>query len=325
MSENFRWGILGTGGIARAFAKDLTFTSGHEVSAVGSRSLDKASNFSKEYGGSAYGSYEELVASDVDAIYVATPHPMHEPNTLLALSAGKTVLCEKPFAVNAAQSARMISLAKQKNLLLVEAMWSRFLPHYRLIRQLLAAGELGEIISISADHGQFLPLPKHYRLHAPELAGGALLDLGVYPISLAHFILGKPNEIQVTAELTDTGVDGHCSIFLDYPSGAVANLSCTMLVKTPCVAEIIGSKARIEIDSTFYNPASMRLIKTNGEVFNYPKNYEGHGLREQAIEFAKLYRAGARESDLITHQDSQEIMEIMDQIRSEIGVKYPFE
>ncbi|NDF93535.1 MAG: gfo/Idh/MocA family oxidoreductase, partial [Actinobacteria bacterium] len=119
-------------------------------------------------GGSAYGSYEELVASDVDAIYVATPHPMHEPNTLLALNADKAVLCEKPFAVNAAQSSRMIALAKQKGLLLVEAMWSRFLPHYRVIRQLIAEGQLGEIISISADHGQFLPLPKHYRLHAPE-------------------------------------------------------------------------------------------------------------------------------------------------------------
>jgi len=325
MSENFRWGILGTGGIARAFAKDLTFSSGHEVSAVGSRSLDKALDFSKEYGGVAYGSYKELVASDVDAIYVATPHPMHEPNTLLALSAGKAVLCEKPFAVNAAQSARMISLAKQKNLLLVEAMWSRFLPHYRLIRQLLAAGELGEIISISADHGQFLPIDRHFKIHDLEFAGGSLLDLGVYPISLAHFILGKPSEIQVTAELTDTGVDGHCSIFFDYPSGVVANLSSTMLIDTPCVAEIIGSKARIEIDSTFYAPSSMRLIKTNGEVIQYPRNYDGRGLREQAIEFAKLYRTGAKESDLITHQDSQEVMEIMDQIRSEIDVKYPFE
>jgi predicted dehydrogenase len=325
MSENFRWGIIGTGGIARAFAKDLTFTSGHEVSAVGSRFLDKAVDFSKEHGGSAYGSYEELVASDVDAIYIATPHPMHEPNTLLALNAGKAVLCEKPFAVNAAQSARMIALAKQKELLLVEAMWSRFLPHYQLIRHLLADGELGEIISISADHGQFLPIDRHYKIHDPEFAGGSLLDLGVYPISLAHFILGKPTEIQVTAELTDTGVDSHCSIFFDYPSGAVANLSSTMLIKTPCVAEIIGSKARIEIDSTFYAPSSMRLVKNNREVIEFPSNYQGQGLREQAIEFAKLFRAGAKESDLITHQDSQEIMEIMDQIRSEIGVKYPFE
>ncbi len=325
MSANFRWGILGTGAIARSFAKDLTFTSGHEVGAVGSRTLDKALDFSKVHGGAAYGSYEELVASDVDAIYVATPHPMHEPNTLLALNSGKAVLCEKPFAVNAAQSARMIALAKQKNLLLVEAMWSRFLPHYRVIRQLLAAGELGEIISISADHGQFLPIDRHYKIHDLDFAGGSLLDLGVYPISLAHFILGKPSEIQVTAELTDTGVDGHCSIFFDYPNGAVANLSSTILVETPCVAEIIGSKARIEIDSTFYAPSRMRLIKTNGEVIEYPRDYDGRGLREQAIEFCKLYRTGAKESDLITHRDSQEVMEIMDQIRSEIGVKYPFE
>lgn len=325
MSETFRWGIIGTGGIAEAFAIDLKSTTGHQISAIGSRSLEKAQVFAEKFGGRPLGSYEELVASDINGVYIATPHPMHEPNTLLALRAGKAVLCEKPFAVNSKQSAAMIKEAESKNLLLVEAMWSRFLPHYRRIKELIEQGALGEIISITADHGQYLPLPKHYRLYAPDLAGGSLLDLGIYPISLAHLVLGRPSQILATASFTDTGVDSQCSMLFKYPNGAIANLTSTLLVKTPCRAVIVGTQARIEIEPTFYRPTSMKVIKNSGEVIDFENNYQGHGFREQAIEFAKLFRAGAKESDLMTHSDTQEIMESMDQVRQIIGVKYPFE
>ena len=323
--SDLRWGLIGTGGIARAFARDLTRTSGHTIAAVGSRTLAKATEFAQQSGGIPYGSYEELVAADIDAVYVATPHPMHAPNTILALNHGKPVLCEKPFAVNSRESASMISAARSNQLLLVEAMWSRFLPHYRKLRELVEEGELGEIISISADHGQNLPLPKYYRLHAPELAGGALLDLGIYPISFAYYLLGKPQSVVVKAEFTPTGVDSQTSMIFRYDTGAHANLTTTLLAKTPCTATVVGTKGTIFIDGDFYTPTSMRLKKVDGSVVEFPKQYEGHGLREQAIEFAALLQAGKNESDLMSLDDTQSIMETMDEIRAQVELYYPFE
>lgn len=323
--NNLRWGLIGTGGIARAFARDLTRTTGHTVAAVGSRSIEKAHEFSNQYGGTPYGSYEELVASDIDAVYVATPHPMHAPNTILALEHGKPVLCEKPFAVNARESSSMIATARNKDLLLVEAMWSRFLPHYRKLRELIQQGELGDIISIAADHGQNLPMPKYYRLHAPELAGGALLDLGIYPISFAYYLLGKPQSVIAKAEFTPSGVDSQTSMIFRYDTGAHANLTTTLLAKTPCTATVVGTKGTIFIDGDFYTPTSMRLKKIDGTTVEFPKQYEGHGLREQALEFASLLKDGKKESELMSHADTQSIMETMDEIRSQIDLYYPFE
>lgn len=323
--SDMRWGIIGTGGIARAFARDLERTSGQRVVAVGSRSEEKAEIFAKEFECQPHASYESLVKSDVDAVYVATPHPMHAPNTILALRHGKPVLCEKPFAVNARESASMIAEAEKSNLLLVEAMWSRFLPHYRKIREMIVAGDFGEIISVSADHGQNLPFPKYYRLHAPELAGGALLDLGIYPISFAYFVLGKPQSVVAKGEFTESGVDSQTSMILRYDSGAHANLTTTLLVKSPCTATIVGTKGTLFIDGDFYTPTSMRFKKVSGEIIEIPKTYEGHGLREQAIEFASLLRSGKKESDLMSLSDTQSIMETMDEIRSQINLFYPFE
>lgn len=322
---DLRWGLIGTGGIARAFARDLARTSGQIVAAVGSRSLEKAKEFTNAHGGTPCGSYEELVTSDIDAVYVATPHPMHAPNTILALNHGKPVLCEKPFAVNARESAAMITAARHNNLLLVEAMWSRFLPHYRRVRELVKQGDIGEIISIAADHGQNLPLPKYYRLHAPELAGGALLDLGIYPISFAYYLLGKPQSVVAKAEFTPTGVDSQTSMIFRYESGAHANLTTTLLAKTPCTATVVGTLGTIFIDGDFYTPTSMRLKKIDGTIVEFPREYEGHGLREQAIEFASLLKADKKESDLMSHADTQSIMETMDELRAQIDLYYPFE
>lgn len=320
-----RWGLIGTGSIARAFAKDLAKAPGHTIAAVGSRRLDTAESFASEFGAMAFGSYEELVQADLDAVYVATPHPMHAENTMLALNNGKPVLCEKPFAVNATQSAAMIATARDKNLLLVEAMWSRFLPHYRVIKTLIEDDELGEIISFTADHGQPLPLPKYYRLHAPELAGGALLDLGIYPISLSYLVLGKPRGITAKANFTSTGVDAHTSMIFEYEGSAQSVLTTNLLVRTPCTATIVGSKATLFIEGNFYTPTSMLLKRTDGTTQHFAKQYEGHGLREQAIEFGRLLSEGKKESDLMTLADTQSIMETMDEVRRQIGLRYPFE
>lgn len=324
--SNFSWGILGPGGIAQAFAKDLTFTDGHTIGAVGSRSLANAQHFANTFGGTAYGSYEELVAdSSIDAIYVATPHPAHHDNVILALNAGKPVLCEKPFAVNAQQAQAMVDAAAKNKVALMEAMWARFLPHYAKVREIVASGVLGPILSIHADHGQRLADQGIARLVDPQLAGGALLDLGIYPISFAHMILGNPTSITSKAVMTDRGVDAQTSMIFSYDNGAQAVLTTTMIEQTPCRALVAGLHGWLEIDRTFYNPASMRVILNDGSVTEYPSAYVGHGLREQAESFKQIVQSGAVESKVLTWKDTVDIMKSMDTVRSQIGLKYPFE
>jgi len=324
--STFKWGILGPGGIARAFAKDLQLLDGHEVAAVGSRTLSNAQEFAKSFGGTAYGSYEELVADPtVDAIYVATPHPSHKDNVISALNAGKPALCEKPFAVNAHEAREMVAAAERNGVALMEAMWARFLPHYAHVREIIASGVLGQILTVQADHGQRLADRNIPRLIEPYLAGGALLDLGIYPVSFAHMILGNPTKITASAVLTDKGVDAQTSMIFDYGDGAQAILTTTMIEQTPCRAVVAGVNGWLEIDRTFYNPTSMRVVLFDGSVTQYPHTYTGHGLREQAEAFKKLVQSGKNQSEILTWKDTVDIMGTLDAVRSQIGLRYPFE
>ena len=324
--SNFKWGILGPGGIARAFAKDLQLLEGHEVAAVGSRTLSNAQEFAKTFGGTAYGSYEELVADPtVDAIYVATPHPSHKENVIAALNAGKPVLCEKPFAVNAHEAREMVAAAEKNGVALMEAMWARFLPHYADVREIIASGVLGQILTVQADHGQRLADRNIPRLVEPSLAGGALLDLGIYPVSFAHMILGNPAKITASAVLTEKGVDAQTSMIFDYADGAQAILTTTMIEQTPCRAVVAGVNGWLEIDRTFYNPTSMRVVLFDGSVTQYPHTYTGHGLREQAEVFKQLVQSGKNQSEILTWKDTVDIMGTLDAVRSQIGLRYPFE
>ena len=325
-SEKFSWGICGPGGIARAFAQDLTLMQGHTIGAVGSRSLENAQKFATTFGGTAYGSYEELVADPtIDAIYVATPHPAHHDNVILALNAGKPVLCEKPFSVNAVQAQSMIDAAARNGVALMEAMWARFLPHYAKVREIVDSGVLGPILSIHADHGQRLADQGIARLIEPALAGGALLDLGIYPVSFAHMILGTPAQITSTAVMTDRGVDAQTSMIFTYQDGAQAVLTTTMIEQTPCRAVVAGLNGWLEIDRTFYNPAAMRVVLNDGTTTEYPNTYKGHGLREQAEVFRQLVKSGKLESEILTWKATVEIMTTLDTVREQIGLKYPFE
>lgn len=325
MSE-FRWGIIGTGGIAKAFAEDLGRLDGHVVVAVGSRNIASAKEFSARFTDAVpFGSYEELVAADVDAVYIATPHPMHYENALLAMRAGKPVLCEKAFTVNAKEARALVAYSQENRIPLMEAMWSRFLPHLQQIKEIVSKGVLGEITNITADHGQFIPYERAPRLWEPELGGGALLDLGIYPLTLAHLILGSPTSIHAQATLTEKKVDLNTSIILRYANGAHALLSCTMASRGSVGATIVGDKGRIEIDGPFYAPTSFKVITRDGDITEYPKRYEGLGLREEAREFARVVRSNEIESPLMTHQMSIELMEIMDSIRAQVGVTYPGE
>jgi predicted dehydrogenase len=327
MSTDFRWGILASGGIAQAFARDLSYFNNHIVAAVGSRSQESADAFAAEFPGClAYGSYEDLVNDpSLDAIYVATPHPYHVSNTVLALNAGKPVLCEKPFTINTKEAREMKAAADANGVALMEAMWARFLPHMHEVREIVASGVLGDIWAVEADHGQRLSDYANPRHWEPSLGGGALLDLGIYPISFAHMVLGKPDSITSSATFTDKGVDASSTAIFNYKSGAQAILTSNMMVSTPCRATICGTLGKIEIDRTFYNPASMRVIMHDGTTTEYPNDYKGHGLREQAKEFERVVRSGEMSSPLLTPDESIEIMGSLDEIRRQIGLIYPSE
>jgi predicted dehydrogenase len=312
-----RWGILGTGGIARSFATDLRLTDSGVAVAVGSRSLESADRFADEFGiASRHGGYEELVADpDVDVIYVATPHPLHYDNAILALLAGKHVLVEKPFTMNAAQAREIAAVAREHGLFAMEAMWTRFLPHTAVVRDWLAQGVLGDIVTVTADHGQWFPEDANFRLFAPELGGGALLDLGIYPVSFASMVLGRPSRILSMSDPAFTGVDAQTSMLFGYDSGAQSVLTCTLRAKSATRAAIVGTDARIEIEGNFYAPVSVTLIPRSGaDPTRVESVHEGRGLRHQADEVARRLAAGDRESPLMPLDETVSIMETMDTV-----------
>ena len=316
MSEPLRWGVIGAGGIAAVFAADLELTDSGRVVAVGSRDLARAESFADRFAiPNRHGSYEALVADgDVDAVYVATPHPMHRAYAELALRAGKPVLLEKPFTVTAAQARELVALARERGLFLMEAMWTRFLPHVARIRELLAEGALGEIVTVIADHGQWFAEDREHRLFAPELAGGALLDLGVYPVAFASMVLGQPTGILSMVTPAFTGVDGQTSMLLGYASGAHAVLTCTLAAKSPTRAAIVGTRARIEVEGDFYAPSRFTLTSRDGEQVSFDGSREGRGLRFEADEVARCLREGLLESPLMPLDESVAIMETMEAV-----------
>jgi predicted dehydrogenase len=316
MAEPLGWGLIGTGGIAETFAADLMFTDSGRAAAVGSRHMDSANRFADGFNiPNRHASYEALVAdADVDVVYVATPHPMHHGCALLALRAGKPVLVEKPFTMNAAEAEELVATARAEGLFLMEAMWTRFLPHIAEIRRLVAEGALGDIVTVTADHGQWFPQDPEFRLFAPALGGGALLDLGVYPVSFASMLLGKPDRIVTLIDPAFTGVDGQTSMLFGYASGAQAILTCTLSAKSPTRGAIVGTNARIEIDGDFYAPTSFTLISRTGERTDFDAPHEGRGLWHQADEVARCVREGLLESPLMPLDESVSIMQTMDAV-----------
>jgi len=320
-----RWGLMATGGIARTFAQDLAHVPDASLAAVGSRSQSSADAFGDEFDvPSRHGSYEALVADpSVDAVYVSPPHPFHRDATLLALRAGKAVLCEKPFAMDHAEAAEMVDVARSSGTLLVEAMWTRFLPTMVRVREILAAGTLGELVYVTAEHGQwFAPDPSH-RLFAPALGGGALLDLGVYPVSFAHMVLGTPSRITAVGERAFTGVDRTTSAILQYESGAHAVITTSLSAASNNPAVIYGSEARLELDGWFYTPTSFRVVSRAGEVLeSYQPPAGGRGMEHAAIEVGRCLRDGLTESPLMPLDETLAVMATLDEIRRQIGLDY---
>jgi predicted dehydrogenase len=301
-SDTIGWGIIGTGHIASTFARDLQLLDDARLVAVGSRSRSTAEDFADRFTvPHRHPSYADLVADpDVDVVYVSTPHPGHHDAALLAIEAGKAVLVEKPFTLNGSEAMSLVTAARSRGTFLMEAMWTRFLPHMLRIRELLTAGTLGEIRTVTADHGQrFIPPDPTSRLYDPALGGGALLDLGIYPVSFASYVLGTPSRVTAVSDPTTTGVDAQTSILMQYDGGAHAVLTTTLGAATPNVATISGTAGRIEIDRVWYQPTSFTLTTQNGAVERFEKPRIGQGLRHQAAEVGRCLRDGRLESDLM--------------------------
>lgn len=325
-----RWGVLAPGGIARSFAAALRRGTGQEIVAVGSRSAQRAAAFAEEFGvPSAYGSYEELLDDPrVDIVYVASPHSEHHHQTRLALDAGKPALVEKAFTRNAGEARDLADRARSRGLLLVEAMWSRFLPHYDVIGQAVAGGLIGEVTTLFAEHGQRLHPDGPARLADPDLAGGALLDLGVYPISFASFVLGPFASVTATGTLTDRGVDAQEAVTVTSGTGALGVLHASMLARSDCAASIVGTDGRLDVGGTFYMPTWVRLHDRDGAVldrYDHGGDTAHEGLRHEAAEAARCLVAGVTEAPLLPLDETVRVMEAMDTVRAQLGVRYPGE
>lgn len=321
-----RWGVLGPGKISYRFVRETLAHTTQLVTAVGSRNLGRAQAFAHEFGiEAAYGSYESLLADDdVDIVYIATPHSEHLANAILALEAGKHALVEKPITRNEAEAREVFAAARAAGRFAMEAMWSRFLPHMIELKAAVDRGELGDVVGLWADHGQMLNFSPEHRLLNPSLAGGALLDLGVYPMSFAHLMLGVPDEVTAVGQLTATGVDGHVSVVLAYGERTQAVVDTTLWAPTPCTAWIAGEKGRVELDRTFYAPTQFRLTRLDGTSWRYDGRVPG-GFQYQVAEAARRAWAGSLESELRTWQDTLDVMRLMDEVRAQIGVVYPGE
>ena len=323
--KNVRWGILGTGGIAATFAADLPLVPGAELAAVGSRTSAAAAGFAERHGfARSHGSWAELAADpEVDVIYVATPHAFHLDAALACLAGGKAVLCEKPMTLDQASSEQLVREARTRNLFLMEAMWMRCNPAVRRIVELVADGALGEVTNVQADFGLQGPFDATHRLRDPALGGGALLDLGVYPLNLAHLILGAPATVHGWARLTPEGVDDNTGMLLGYESGAVATLTCSLVGETRNAASITGTLGRIDLPQGFFVPRSFVLHRVGAEPEEITYPFEGSGYQYEAAEVQRCLAEGVLESPLMPHATTLELMRQMDAIRGQVGVVYP--
>lgn len=327
MTDRIGWGILATGLIADLFTRDLQ-AAGLRVAAVGSRDASRAAEFAGRFGiPAAHGSLEELVTDPtVDIVYVATPHPFHVQGALAAVEAGKHVLVEKAFTLNADEAGRVIEAGERAGRLVLEAMWTRFLPHMVEIRALLADGAIGEPAALVADHMQSLPSDPAHRLNAPGLGGGALLDLGVYPVSFAVDLFGEPTEVQAVSTPASTGVDRRISGVLLHGAGQHTAFTAASDLPGPNHASVVGTTGSIEIDPVWYAPTAYTVLDADRRVVRRSRPaVSGRGMQYQALEAERLIREGALGSRLMSPEGSLAVMRTLDALRGRIGLTYPQE
>jgi predicted dehydrogenase len=325
--EKIRWGILGCGKIAVKFAQDLKLVEGAELRAVASRDGDRARAFAAEHGAKeALDNYLDLAQhAEVDVIYIATPHSHHHEHSLLCLNRGKAVLCEKAFAINSRQAREMVETAKAKNVFLMEAFWTKFLPHYQLVMGMIRKGELGEIKSLLVNFGFNVGPHPAQRVFDPELGGGTVLDIGIYNVFLALSVLGKPDGIEAIMTPAPTGIDEQCAITFTYANGAIAQLFSSFTSDMSTEADINGSAGRIRLTTRFYEPATT-VEYYPGRVDTrqvLPVHREsGWGYQYQARHVQDCLQKGLIESPVMSHADSLQLMETLDAIREKAGIRY---
>jgi dihydrodiol dehydrogenase / D-xylose 1-dehydrogenase (NADP) len=320
------WGFIGAGSIANRFIKGLVQVPDAYLAAVASRSYDRAKSFADKYGAKVYASVEEMIQDEsVDVVYVGTPHTIHRENTLIALNMGKPVLCEKPMAPNAKLVSDMVKTAREKKVYLMEAMWTRFFPVMKKVRSWLDDGIIGKVNLVTADFGYSEPEDPSSILFDPNYAGGSLLDVGIYPIAFAFMVFGKkPNRITGLADMTSTGVDASMACTLGFEGGGIASLYSATNAETPQVAYIMGDKGRIEIPS-FWCPKEANLYIGNKLVESFRSDHEGEGYQFEVMAVQEDIRAGRLENQLMPLDESIAIAEIMDTLRKQWGLAYPFE
>ncbi len=363
--NTIRWGILGTGTIAKQFAQGLQLLPDAQLLAIGSRSNYTADEFAKQFSvPRSYASYEELASDDdIDVVYIATPHIKHKENCILCLNAGKAVLCEKPFTINAEEAQEVIDLARQKQLFCMEAMWMRFMPLMVRLQDVIRQKEIGDICMINASMGMRVAFDPNHRAFNPELAGGALLDLGVYPLSFTFQLLGAPSSIVSQPKMSSTGVDEQAAIILDYEAGPLASITTSLRTDNPNDAFIMGTEGQIHVHGPLYRPQAFSITKypvpltvpnaTSGivsqlkqieflrKVYRRLRDYSatltgksgrtisaptsGNGYHYEAAEVMRCLRAGERESRVMPLDETLQIMATMDTIRGQWNLKFPQE
>lgn len=328
--ERVRWGVLATGGIAATFAADLNRMPDAELVAVASRTPSAAKSFAERFGiPRAYGDWDSLAADeDVDVVYVATPHSAHRVAAGLCLEGGRAVLCEKAFTMNAREARELVGLARERGTFLMEAMWTYCHPLIRRMKTLVEDGAIGEVHTVQADFAIAGPTDPKHRLRDPHQGGGALLDLGVYPVSFAHLFLGEPTGVQAHSVLTDDGVDLRTGMVLSWDSGAQAMLYCALDTPTAVRAVVAGSRGRIEIPDGFFHPDRFVLYRPGAEPEEFlpgPADGPRDSYQHEAAEVMRCLRAGLTESPVVPLDGSLAVMRTLDAVRERVGVRYPDE
>ncbi|MFC9846209.1 Gfo/Idh/MocA family protein [Streptomyces sp. NPDC060223] len=328
--DRVRWGILATGGIAAAFTADLVDLPDAEVVAVASRTDASAKAFAERFGiPRAYGDWASLAEdADVDVVYVATPHSAHRAAAGLCLEAGRHVLCEKAFTLNSREAEELVALARRHDRFLMEAMWTYCNPLIRRLKALVEDGAVGEVRTVQADFGISGPFPPSHRLRDPAQGGGALLDLGVYPVSFAQLLLGEPSDVVARAVLSDEGIDLQTGAVLSFESGALATVHCSLTGGTPTAASITGSEGRIDVPDGFFFADRFVLHRDGRDPEEFtadPAHGPRNSLKHEAAEVMRALRAGETESPLVPLDGTLAVMRTLDAIRDRIGVRYPSE
>ncbi len=326
MSAHIRWGIAATGGIARSFAQALALVPDADLVAVASRNQERADAFAQEWSiPRAHASYESLAADPrVDAVYVASPHSRHCADAVLYLDAGKHVLCEKPLALSAAQVLEMTAAAQRNGRFLMEALWSRFLPAYQALTELLDDGAIGAPRLVEADFGFRAPVRPEHRLFDPAQGGGALLDLGIYPLNLALLVLGHPVEVRAVGVLGETGVDEQTAAVLRHHDGAVSVVKAAIRTSLACNARIAGTDGHIDVPAFMHCPDHLQVTTIEG-TRRIDAPMEGNGLHHQVHEVHHCIRAGLTASPVMPLSESLALATTMDDIRMQLGLHYPGE